>query len=34
MNLEKRIEYIEIPVTDPIKARDFFGALFGWSFQE
>ncbi len=34
MNLEKRIDYIEIPVTDPIRARDFFAALFGWSFQE
>ena len=34
MNIEKRIDYVEIPVTDPIKARDFFAALFGWSFQE
>ena len=34
MNVEKRIDYVEIPVMDPIKARDFFAALFGWSFQE
>jgi len=34
MNVEKRIDYVEIPVTDPAKARDFFVALFGWSYQE
>ncbi len=31
---EKRIDYIEIPVTDPAKAREFFAALLGWEFQE
>ncbi len=34
MRVENRIDYIEIPVTDPAKARDFFAALFGWEFQE
>lgn len=31
---EKRIDYIEIPVTDPARARDFFAALLGWEFQD
>ena len=34
MRTENRIDYIEIPVTDPVKAREFFVALFGWEFQE
>lgn len=34
MSTENRIDYVEIPVTDLKKARDFFSALFGWSFQE
>jgi len=34
MRVEKQIDYIEIPVTDPGKARDFFAALYGWSFEE
>ncbi len=34
MSTENRIDYVEIPVTDLRKARDFFSALFGWSFQE
>ena len=34
MNLEGRIDYVENPVTDPGKARDFFSALYGWKFQE
>ncbi len=34
MRAENRIDYVEIPVTDLHKARDFFSALFGWSFQE
>lgn len=34
MNIENRIDYVEIPVTDPARARDFFVALFGWSNQE
>lgn len=33
MHAEKRIDYIEIPVNDPAKARTFFEALFGWEFQ-
>ena len=34
MRPEKRIDYIEIPVTDPAKARDFFVELYGWSYEE
>jgi len=34
MRAENRIDYVEIPVTDLKKAREFFSALFGWSFQE
>lgn len=34
MNVEGRIDYIEIPVTDLAKAREFFAGLFGWMFQE
>ena len=34
MNEEGRIDYIEIPVTDLEKARAFFQALYGWTFQE
>jgi hypothetical protein len=33
MSVEKRIEYVEIPVTDPARARDFFAALYGWQFE-
>ena len=33
MRPENRIDYVEIPVTDLAKARDFFSAMFGWSFQ-
>ena len=34
MRPENRIDYVEIPVTDISKARDFLAAMFGWSFQE
>ena len=34
MNIENRIDYLEIPVTDPSAARDFLVKLFGWSSQE
>ncbi len=34
MRTEGRIDYIEIPVTDLGKAREFLVAMFGWSFQE
>lgn len=34
MSVENRIDYVEIPVTDLKKTRDFFSSLFGWSFQE
>jgi len=31
---EKRIDYVEIPVTDLKKTRAFFESLFGWRFTE
>ena len=34
MRAENRVDYVEIPVTDLGKARVFFEALFGWSFQD
>lgn len=34
MRAEKRIDYVEIPVTDLKKTRAFFDALFGWRFTE
>ena len=34
MTAENCIDYVEIPVTDLGKARDFLAAMFGWSFQE
>ncbi len=34
MRPENRIDYVEIPVTDIPKAREFLAAMFGWSFQE
>jgi len=34
MRTEKRIDYIEIPVTDLERTREFFAALFGWEFTE
>ncbi len=34
MRAENRIDYVEIPVTDLKKTREFFTSLFGWSFQE
>lgn len=33
MSIENRIDYVEIPVTDPAKARDFFDKLYGWDFE-
>ena len=34
MRDEGRIDYIEIPVTDLDRSREFFSQLFGWEFQE
>lgn len=34
MRAENCIDYIEIPVTDPQMARDFYVALFGWETQD
>jgi len=33
MRPENRIDYVEIPVTDVARARVFFEAMFGWTFQ-
>lgn len=33
MTTENRIDYVEIPVTDPAMARKFFEKLFGWEFE-
>lgn len=34
MREQNRIDYVEIPATDLAKAREFFGAMFGWTFRE
>ena len=34
MRPENTIDYVEIPVTDLPRARAFFEAMFGWTFQE
>ena len=34
MRAEARIDYVEIPVKDLEKTRDFLKALYGWEFQE
>lgn len=34
MRDEGRIDYIEIPVTDLDRSREFLSQLFGWEFQE
>ena len=34
MRAENQIDYIEIPVTDPARARDFFAELMGWEFHD
>ncbi len=34
MRSERQVDYIEIPVTDLPRAREFFAELFGWSFEE
>ena len=33
MRPENCIDYVEIPVTDLNKAKEFFSGLFGWSFE-
>ena len=33
MSAENQIDYVEIPVADLEKTRDFFSSMFGWSFQ-
>lgn len=34
MSAENKIDYVEIPVTDLNRAREFFSSMFGWSFEE
>lgn len=34
MRDENKIDYVEIPVTDLGAAREFFGELFGWTFED
>ena len=34
MRTENRVDYVEIPVTDLKKTREFFSSLFGWSFTD
>lgn len=34
MSAQSRIDYVEIPVTDLPRAREFFSELFGWTFRE
>ena len=32
--LQNAIDYLEMPSTDLAATKDFFSALFGWSFQD
>ena len=34
MSAENQIDYIEIPVTDLPRAKQFLSAMFGWTFRE
>jgi len=34
MGTDRRIDYIEFPAADLERAREFYAAAFGWSFQE
>jgi predicted enzyme related to lactoylglutathione lyase len=34
VSAENQIDYVEIPVTDLKRAREFFSSMFGWSFQD
>jgi len=29
-----RLNYLELPVADPIRAKTFYGAAFGWAFSD
>ncbi len=31
---DRRIDYLEIPVTDVATAKRFYGTVFGWSFTD
>src|SRR6185295_19474961 len=33
-NAEKKIDYIEMPVHDISQAKEFYGAVFGWTFED
>ena len=34
MNEDSRINYIELPAENVERAKQFYGEVFGWSFQE
>lgn len=34
MGIDRRIDYIEFPADDLEKAKEFYSAAFGWSFQD
>ena len=34
MSAENQIDYVERPVTNLKRAREFFSSMFGWSFQD
>ena len=31
---EKQIDYIEMPVTDISRTKEFYGSVFGWKFED
>jgi predicted enzyme related to lactoylglutathione lyase len=31
---DRRIDYIEFPVTDVARAKHFYGDVFGWTFED
>ena len=31
---ENQIDYIEIPVSDIARTKEFYGAVFGWKFED
>ncbi len=34
MSTHHHIDYVELPVTDMTAAKDFYGAAFGWNFED
>jgi predicted enzyme related to lactoylglutathione lyase len=31
---ERQIDYIEMPVRDIVRTKDFYGKVFGWKFED